>query len=67
MSRTERTIAEVKHVEDELRGIGENIHADRVARLRRGYAQAISTLKTLHKDNMELRKRLGLPSFLDDK
>ena len=67
MARSEKIKDEAKHVEAELRAIGEHEHADRIRRLRAGYTSAISTLKALHSDNMMLRSQLGLPSFLDAK
>lgn len=63
--RSERIKREAMHVESELRAIGENSMADKVQRLRKSHAVATATLRTLHRDNMELRKQLGLPSFLD--
>ena len=65
MARTQRKIDEAKAVESLLCEIGEHEAARRVAAVRKGYLTAIKTLRTLHRDNMELRQELGLPSFLD--
>lgn len=65
--RSDRVRAEAQHVERELRAIGENNLADKVMRLRHSHIVATNTLRTLHRDNMELRQRLGMPSFLDCK
>ena len=62
MAHAEKIKSDAKHVEEELNLMGEHLHAQRVARLRKGYASAIATMKTLHRDNMELRNRLGLPN-----
>jgi hypothetical protein len=66
MGRSDKVISDAKHVESELKSIGEHSHAQRIARLRKGYSTALSTLRTIHRDNMKLRQKLGMPSFLDD-
>lgn len=59
-------MAEAKKVEDRLRDEGRHSEADTITRLRRSLSSATGTLKVLHRDNMKLRKDLGLPSFLDE-
>ena len=66
-ARFAQRAVEAKEVEDTLRGEGRHMEADRIKRLRLSGSGIQGTLKTLHRDNMELRKRLGLPSFLDEK
>ncbi|MEM8822056.1 MAG: hypothetical protein AAGF30_00450 [Pseudomonadota bacterium] len=39
--------------------------ANLIAALRRSAQSAQSALKVIHRDNMELRQTLGLPSFVD--
>lgn len=63
---SDRVKREAKEVEDELKRLGFGAKAQSIARLRRGYAAAINTLSALHADNMELRKQLSLPSYLDE-
>lgn len=65
MKRSERARHEAKQVEQELRKSGLHRMANVVLNIRRSQESAVATLKVLHRDNMELRKRLGLPSFLD--
>lgn len=64
MSRkADKVKREAQEVESRLRAAGWHMDAETVARLRKGYAAARATAKVLHRDNMDLRNRLGLPSF----
>lgn len=67
MSRVERRMNDARKLEAELRLEGRHFEADIVQGLRKSLATATATLKVLHRDNMALRQRLGLPSFLDDR
>lgn len=67
MSRSEQIRADAKRLEDKMRSAGEVASANTIRRLLASHGVAISTLKTLHRDNMRLRKQLGLPSYLDAK
>jgi hypothetical protein len=59
-ARVKRICGSAKGLEDRLNAIGLHLDAQRVSRLRRGYITATNTLKTLHRDNMELRNKLEL-------
>ena len=61
----ERRAELAMQLRDRLRASGDNEGARVLDDLLRGYSTARVTLKVLHRDNMELRQRLGLPSFLD--
>lgn len=68
MSARSQTVAnEAQALEARLKDEGRNADALIVTRLRRSAAAATGTLKTLHADNMRLRRELGLPSFLDER
>ena len=66
-SRFDRKVADAMALEHRLIEEGRHMDAQIVSRLRRGALSVRGTLKILHRDNMELRQRLGMPSFLDDR
>lgn len=67
MGRSAANAERAKLVEEKLRSQGKHYEADQIKRLRKALAGATGTLKILHRDNMKLRKKLGLQSFLDEK
>lgn len=64
--RSDRNIAAARKVEDALRAEGRHFEADAVSRLRRSLSAAVTTLEVLHRDNMDLRRRLDVLLRLDD-
>lgn len=66
-SHMEIIIQEAKEVEQTLKDEGRHHEAQCIMRLRRSAQTARSTLKTLHRDNMELRDKIDakdqLPQF----
>lgn len=65
--RFDRHIEDAKSLEAKLKATGRHPEAEVVRTLRMSALGVRSTLKTIHHDNMVLRQRLGLPSFLDAK
>ncbi|MCE6958310.1 hypothetical protein LAZ40_04470 [Cereibacter sphaeroides] len=63
--RSEKHSEAARQVEEALRREGRHFEADAIGRLRRSLSAALGTMGVLHRDNMELRQRLGLPSLLD--
>lgn len=63
--RSDSRTAKARELRDRMRADGFNADAEVIDGVLRSFAATRSTLKTLHRDNMELRQRLGLPSFLD--
>lgn len=61
MSRMEPRLAAAKALEGRLRAEGRHDDAERVAALRRSAIAARETCRALHRDNMDLRRRLGEP------
>jgi len=47
-ARSDKVVAEAKEVEDALRAAGQHEHANRIARLRKGYSVAVTTAKSLY-------------------
>lgn len=66
-SRSEQNRQRAKDLEDRLKNEGRFADAQIVAKVRKTASSAIGTCKLLHRDNMELRQKLGLPSYLDEK
>lgn len=56
-AKAQKVITEARHVVEELREIGENGLAEKVARLIRSHVAAIGNMKRLHVDNLELRAK----------
>lgn len=55
-----------KDLEAKLMTEGRHMDAEVIRGLRISARSAHTTLKVIHRDNMELRQKLGLPSFLDE-
>ncbi|MEM0936755.1 MAG: hypothetical protein AAGJ91_12735 [Pseudomonadota bacterium] len=64
--RSERKIELAKELEGRLKKEGRHGDALVVGDARRALVAARRAALDLHADNMELRQRLGLPSYLDD-
>lgn len=64
--RSDTVKKEAKELEDKLISEQRHMDAGRIRRLRLGYAAALSTLRLLYKDNMELRIKLGLPTYPEE-
>lgn len=56
-----------KKLEERLKREGLYVEAEIIRSLRIAGASSNATCKVLHRDNMKLRKQLGLPSFLDER
>ena len=65
MIEESKLIREAKHVEAELKILGEVEHAQRVARLLKSHAGLADLCRQLREDNAKLRKALGTPGFLE--
>ncbi len=65
-SRFVRRIARAKELEERLMSEGRHEDAQIVHQIRRSGQVALSTLKNLYRDNMELRAELGKPPLLTE-
>jgi len=63
MARYQEKAEAAKALEELLKAEGRHADALIVQRLRRSGQSAWSTLKVVHRDNVDLRRQLGLPTF----
>ena len=62
--RSERREAAARDLRDQIKAAGQHAEAQVIDEVLRTLAATRATLKTIHRDNMHLRRQLGLPSFL---
>lgn len=63
MSRADRHIRAGRALRDRLQAEGRHMDAETVQHLILSMTAGRATLSMLHKDNMALRRQLGLPAF----
>lgn len=65
MADTEKRVAAAKALAGNLRSMGMIEEAQIIDDLRRSCVSACGTLKVLHRDNVEMRRKLGLKTFAE--
>lgn len=65
MARFQEKADAARKLEERLIAEGRQSDAQIVAKLRRSGSSAWETLKRVHRDNVQLRRQLGLPTFAE--